>query len=173
MKRSCSLVLAAAFALACVPAGTPVPAGAQSFFGGVPIDGIRCDSMEGAAEHVHASLQIYDRGHALPVPAGVGIAPADGCLYWIHTHAADDVLHIESPVARTFTLGEFFDVWDEPLSWTRAAGVRAPRGKRLSIWVNGRPWRGVDPRRIVLRDHERIVIQNGPPFAHPPGVQFP
>ena len=29
---------------------------------------------------------------------------------WLHTHAADGIVHIESPVDRTYTLGNFFDV---------------------------------------------------------------
>ena len=33
------------------------------------------------------------------------------CFAWLHTHAADGVVHIESPTKRTYTLGNFFDVW--------------------------------------------------------------
>ena len=68
---------------------------------------------------------------------------------------------------RTFDLGEFFDIWGPELSWTKAASVGAPHGRHLSIWVDGNPWHGSDPRAIVFRDHQTIVIQNGPPFAKP------
>jgi hypothetical protein len=140
---------------------------AQSFFGGLPIDGVHCDRMEGSVEHVHANLQLYDRGAAVTVPQGVGMPQGADCLYWIHTHSSDGYIHIESPVKRPFTLGQFFDIWGPELSWRHAASVAAPKGKRLSIWVNGKPWHGSDPRAIVLRDQETIVIQNGPPFAKP------
>ena len=140
---------------------------AQSFFGGLPIDGIHCDRMEGSVEHIHANLQIYDRGRAVTIPQNIGMPQGADCLYWVHTHTADGYIHIESPVTRPFTLGQFFDIWGADLSWTHAAGVAAPRGKRLSIWVNGKAWNGKDPRSIVLRDRETIVIQNGPPFAKP------
>ena len=140
---------------------------AQSYFGGLPIDGVRCDRMEGSVEHIHANLQLYDRGRAVTVPEGVGMPQGGTCLYWIHTHDAGGYIHIEAPVKQPFTLGEFFDVWGPDLSWTQADGVSAPRGKRLSIWVNGVPWHGSDPRAIVLKDHETIVIQSGPPFAKP------
>jgi hypothetical protein len=41
------------------------------------------------------------------VPGGYGwIFPS---FTWLHTHAADDIIHTESPVNRTYTLGEFFD----------------------------------------------------------------
>jgi hypothetical protein len=140
---------------------------AQSFFGTLPIDGIRCDRQEGAVEHVHANLQLYDRGRAVAVPAGVGIPQGSQCLYWLHTHSGDGFIHIESPVKRPFDLGEFFDIWGPALSWTKAASLTAARGHRLSIWVDGKPWHGSDPRTIALHDHETIVIQNGPPFAKP------
>jgi hypothetical protein len=148
---------------------------AQSFFGGLPIDGIRCDRVEGAVEHVHVSLQLYDRGRAVAVPANVGIPQGAGCLYWIHTHSADGFIHIESPVKRSFDLGEFFDIWGPDLSWTKAASVLAPQGRRLSIWVDSKAWYGGDPRSIKLRDRETIVIQSGPPYAtpaHPDWSQF-
>lgn len=138
---------------------------AQSFFGTLPIDGIRCDRTEGAVEHVHVSLQLYDRGRAVTVPANVGIPQGSDCLYWLHTHAADGIIHIESPVKRAFDLGEFFDIWGPDLSWVKAGSVSAAHGARLSIWVDGKAWHGKDPRAIPLRDHETIVIQSGPPFA--------
>jgi hypothetical protein len=140
---------------------------AQSFFGGLPIDGIRCDRMEGSVEHIHANLQLFDRGRAVTVPAYIGIPQGAGCLYWVHTHADDGFIHIESPVRMPFTLGEFFDIWGPDLSWTQAASLQASHGERLSIWVNSNPWHGHDPRAIVLSDRETIVIQNGPPFARP------
>jgi hypothetical protein len=144
---------------------------AQSFFGGSPIDGVRCDSMEGAVEHVHAHILLVDRGRTQNVPANIGIPNGASCLYWIHTHSADGFIHIESPVKRPFTLGQFFDIWGMDLSRTQAANLIAPRGRRLSIWVDGRSYAG-DPNKIVLLDHESIVIQNGPPFAKPGKVDW-
>jgi hypothetical protein len=140
---------------------------AQSLFGGLPIDGIHCDREEGSVEHIHSQLQLFNRGHAVTVPAQIGIPQSGTCLYWLHTHSADGFIHIESTVKRVFTLGEFFDIWGPNLSWTEAGAVTAPHAGRLSIWINGTPWHGPDPRAIVLRDHQTIVIQSGPPFAKP------
>ncbi len=118
-------------------------------------------------EHVHVQLQLFNRGRPVPVPAQIGIPQTGACLYWLHTHSNDGFIHIESPVRRTFTLGQFFDIWGPDLSWNRAGAVAASRGTRLRVWVNGVPWHGNDPRDIVLRDRETVVIQNGPPFAKP------
>lgn len=141
-----------------------LPARAQTFFSGLAIDGIRCDTSEGAVEHVHSHLQLFDRGRAQTVPAQVGIPSGAGCLYWLHTHSSDGIIHIEAPVARTFTLGQFFDIWDMDLNRTTAAGIHARRGTVLHVTVNGRPWTA-DPRAIQLRDRDEIVIQSGPPFV--------
>jgi hypothetical protein len=148
------------------PAANPTMV-AQSLFGGLPIDGIHCDREEGSVEHVHTQLQLFNRGHAVIVPAQIGIPQSGTCLYWLHTHNEDGFIHIESPVKRVFTLGEFFDIWGPDLSWTEAGAVTTAHGARLSIWIDGTPWHGRDPRAIVLRDHETIVIQSGPPFAKP------
>jgi hypothetical protein len=159
-------VIVAAAALA-VGAFSHAPARAQSLMGGnLPIDGIRCDSMEGAVEHIHAHLQIFNRGRGVEVPAQIGIMPIAGCLYWVHTHSSDGIVHIEAPTVRTFTLGEFFDVWGQSLSRSQAGDARAARGHSLRFTVNGHVWAG-DPRMIPLRDREEIVIQNGPPYGSP------
>ncbi len=143
-----------------------IPGHAQNMLGGLPIDGIRCDYGEGAAVHIHVNLQMFDRGRKVIVPSNIGIPIAVGCLYWLHTHADNGMIHIESPVNQLFTLGQFFDIWAVNLSRAQAASIRARRGSALRFTVNGRVWTR-DPKRIPLSNHETIVIQAGPPFAVP------
>jgi hypothetical protein len=166
-RRRCAMQLLIALLMVLRPIGAPAQV-AQSFFGGLPVDGIRCDRQEGSAEHIHAWLALFDRSRAIVVPSGIGIPQAGDCVYWLHTHNPDGFIHIESPVKRSFTLGEFFDIWGPDLSWTQAASLTAAHGRRLSIWVDGVAWHGSDPRSIRLHDHQTIVMQNGPPFARPP-----
>ena len=143
-----------------------MPGSAQSqLLSALPIDGIRCESMEGAVVHIHEHLVMYDRGRQIAVPANIGIPAGQGCLYWLHTHGYDGVIHNEVPIRRTFVLGQFFDVWGGDLSWTQAGPLHAARGKRISVTVNGRIYRGRDPRDILLTDHEEILIQSGPPWV--------
>ena len=130
-----------------------------------PIDGIRCEGMEGAIVHIHAFLALYDRGYRLMVPAGIGLQPT--CQYWLHTHTSDGLIHDESSIYRFFTLGQFFAIWKQPLNWHRAGPLHALRGQRLKITVNGKPYRG-NPQNIELDNHTEIVIKSGPPFImHP------
>ncbi|AHG93725.1 hypothetical protein J421_6190 (plasmid) [Gemmatirosa kalamazoonensis] len=134
---------------------------------GQPIAGIACDAMEGQRLHTHQHLLILDHGKPVAIPADVGRPSTRGCLYWLHTHTPDGIIHIEAPQDRAFTLGEFFSIWGQPLSRTAAATAHAPRGTSLRVWVDGRPYTR-DPKTIVLARHTDVVIEAGPPYPKPP-----
>jgi hypothetical protein len=134
---------------------------------GENISGIACDAMEGARIHIHQHLVLIDHGKSVTIPPAVGQVPARNCLYWIHTHTPDGIIHIESPQSRTFTLSDFFAIWGQPLSRTHAASMRATKGTKLRVWVNGKRYHG-DPGSIPLVAHADIVIEAGPPFVPPP-----
>jgi hypothetical protein len=85
---------------------------------------------------------------------------AQQCYYWLHTHASDGVIHIESPTARIYTLGNFFNEWRQPLGPGRVAGERG----RVTAFLNGRRWTK-DPRRIPLRPHAVIQLDVGSPIV--------
>lgn len=148
-----------AFALAAVLAAVPAHHPSQPR----PIDGIRCEGMEGAVVHIHQFLALYDRGRRVPVPAGIGIPQRGDCQYWLHTHTADGLIHDEVPVRRFFTLGEFFDVWGAELDPYRAGPLFARPGTRLRFVVDGKRFTG-NPRAIRLYNHTEIVIKSGPPY---------
>jgi len=149
------------------PAGAPAP--------GTSVDGIACGRTEQLVFHVHARLTIFVGGRSVRVPAGVGIAnpksqgtPAGAfvvsgsCFAWLHTHAADGIIHMESPVQRTFTLGNFFDVWRQPLDATRVG----PAEGKVTALVNGTIWRG-NPRAIPLHAHTQVQLDVGRPLVAP------
>ena len=156
-----------AFAFAASTLLFAVPASAQyARPRGQPIAGISCDELEGQRIHIHQHLTIYDHGRPVEVPYNVG-RPSDApCLYWLHTHTPDGIIHIEAPVNRSFTLGDFFDVWVQPLSRTEAAGAQLKQGEEMRVWVDGKVYAG-DPRAIKLGDHTDIVIEAGAPFITP------
>jgi hypothetical protein len=131
------------------------------------ISGISCDQMEGSRLHIHQHLLILDHGKEVAIPPDVGQRPASGCLYWLHTHTPDGIIHIEAPKNRTFTLGDFFKIWGQPLSKTEAASAQAAKGSTLKVWVDGKPFTG-NPATIKLAAHTDIVIESGPPFKKPP-----
>jgi hypothetical protein len=147
---------------------------------GATVDGIACQTSEQVAYHIHAHLTIYASGARQVVPAGIGIPGPqqviDGfvaggkCLYWLHTHDATGVVHIESPVRRGYTLGQFFDVWGRPLSDTQVGGDTG----QVTAFVDGKRFAG-DPRSIKLTTHAVIQLDVGkivPPqsFTFPAGL---
>jgi hypothetical protein len=134
---------------------------------GQTISGISCDAQEGQRIHIHQHLVIIDHGKPVAIPQAIGIPAGKQCIYWVHTHTPDGIIHIEAPQNRSFTLGDFFQVWGEPLSRTQVASAKAGKGGLLKVWVDGKPYTG-DPRKIALAPHADIVIEAGPPFPTPP-----
>lgn len=154
-----------------VSAAAATSARAQDTYGnmakGQPVNGIPCDAQEGSRVHIHQHLVIFDHGKEVRIPENVGRPSLANCLYWIHTHTPDGIIHIEAPQNRSFTLGDFFAVWGQPLSRTQAATAHGTKAQPLHIWVNGKPYVG-DPSAIALVPHADIVIEAGPPFPKPP-----
>jgi hypothetical protein len=148
---------------------------------GQTIDGIRCDTAEKVAFHIHAHLAIFVNGKQKQVPYGIGIGlPLRGvnsaagpfvtqgsCFAWLHTHAGDGIIHMEAPKQMTFTLGQFFDVWGQKLSSTQ---VGPGRGKVTAL-VDGKVVKG-NPRDIKLKAHELIQLDVGKPLVGQQEVPF-
>jgi hypothetical protein len=150
-------------------AATTQPSGGTTSNGARIIDGIRCQP-EHLETHYHAHLTLLANGRSMTVPALIGIDLQHQCLYWLHTHDATGVMHIESPDTRTYTLGEFFDVWGQPLSPMRAASLHGT----LKVFV-GKQRVNVNPRNVVLKPHELITIEQGrtvtpPSYTFAPGL---
>jgi len=168
------------------PEGIPIPgaaplAGTATAVTGKDVDGISCQTNEQTIFHIHAHLTIFVNGSPRQVPAGIGIpgartqSSAQGpfvssgtCFYWLHTHAADGVIHIESPVQRTYTLGDFFDEWGQLLGPGRAGPATGP----VVAIYNGQRYLG-NPRDIPLNAHAQIQLEVGKPLIAPVQVTFP
>ena len=166
--------------------GVPAPAasalaGTATAATGQAVDGISCQTGEQSLFHIHAHLTIFVNGTARQVPAAIGIPGAQAqstangpfiaagtCFYWLHTHAPDGIIHIESPVHRTFTLGNFFDEWGQPLGTDR---VGPATGHVVAIY-NGQVYLG-NPRDIPLTAHAQIQLEVGKPLVAPEQVTFP
>jgi hypothetical protein len=134
---------------------------------GETVGGISCDAQEGQRIHIHQHLVIFDHGKQVAIPKNVGQPAMRPCIYWLHTHTPDGIIHIEAPKDRSFTLADFFLVWGQPLGKTIAGPARVDKGGSMKVWVDGKPYAG-DPRAIPLKPHTDIVIEVGPPFVPPP-----
>ena len=126
-----------------------------------PASNVPCGPSEVFTRHDHAHLTILIRGQIKTVPAFVGITATSIC--WLHTHDTSGIIHVEAGDNRTLTLGDFFAVWRQPLSQTVIDGERAGNGGSVQTTVDQQTYAGA-PETIVLRNHEDIVLQLGPPF---------
>ncbi len=142
---------------------------------GLAVNGIKCSTeAEPVVLHVHQHLALFVNGKQIAIPQYIGFVPNPnnpqaGCLYWIHTHDAEGIVHVESPHVRLFHLGDLFAIWGQPLRANDVAGFKGP----VTIWLNGTRFTG-DPKRIPLVAHQQIVIDVGTPvedptYAFPPG----
>lgn len=163
-----------------IPPAAPL-AGVSPSLRGQTVDGISCNTSEQLVYHIHAHLTIFINGVQRAVPAGIGIPGAvftntpqgkfvgnGTCFYWLHTHAASGVIHIESPVHRIYTLGDFFDEWGQPLGPDQ---VGPDKGHVVALY-NGQLYLG-NPRDIPLNPHAQIQLEIGKPLIAPVSITFP
>jgi hypothetical protein len=163
------------------PEGIPIESGtvltsASSAASGQTVDGIKCESTEQVAYHIHAHLAVFVNGSPRPIPLGIGVvspqvsqgfAQASKCYYWLHTHVQDGVIHIESPTKAKYTLQNFFDEWHQPLSASQVAGAKGT----VTAYLNGNKVTG-DPGAIQLTSHAVIQLDVGSPSVPPRTVDW-
>lgn len=159
--------------LSALLAGAFFPSAASAQFlvpDGRTVGGISCDAAEGQRIHIHQHLLILDHGKTVDIPPNVGQPAGKRCIYWLHTHTPDGFIHVEAPLERSFTLGDFFTVWGQPLNKAGVAGAQLAKGESMKVWLNGEAFKG-EPGTIPLTAHADIVIQVGPPYAKPKAVE--
>jgi hypothetical protein len=165
------------------PEGVPlqnVPdlASPNSTVTGHEVDGITCRPTmnQGVNYHVHVHVDIFVNGVQERIPAGAGIDQprlteqqpggefvdngSRSCLYWLHVHANDGIIHVEALHQQNFILGQFFDIWGQPLSSTQVG----PAQGQVTALVNGKVWTG-DPRNIPLASQSVIQLDVGTPVV--------
>ncbi len=136
---------------------------------GAPVDGLPCVLNMDETYHVHAHVSIFLNGDQLMFPAQIGIpkdaAGTDKCVYSLHTHDKSGEIHIEAPAAATFTLGQLFDIWGQPLDTTNV-NVGGIVGLPVTIYVVGDGDTKAtvytdDPKKLELTRHRQVTIQIG------------
>ncbi len=104
--------------------------------------------------HIHPELHIYVNGSEVLVPHDTGIE--NGCMHAIHTHKDWPKLHVEAPVQKDFTLGDFFAVWGKDFSSSKLLDHVLDGDSLITVTVNGEK---VDTyENTILRDKDEIVI---------------
>jgi hypothetical protein len=97
--------------------------------------------------HWHAKLKITEYGRSIVIPPSIGLLGDIAHPSNLHTHEADNIVHMEIPgpvKAEQIMLGALFDVWGREKS------------DIVKMFVNGRPnSEGYD---YVMRDGDEIEL---------------
>jgi hypothetical protein len=121
--------------------------------------GLNALGTEGQALHIHQHLDLFVNGKPVPggIPALIGIND-NSYITELHTHATSGVIHVESPEKKSFVLGQFFAEWAVFLNSKCVGGYC----NGLKWYVNGVRQIG-NPQKLVLKNHQEIVIAVGKP----------
>lgn len=130
-----------------------------------PVDNILCEASEQLAYHVHAHLTIWVNGQKVALPQSIGIASDSSCIYWLHTHQTDGVIHIESPTEKLYTLGNFFNIWSGPFQ-TLQYIPELDQTNGWQVYVDGKLYTG-DFHKLELKSHELITMAYNSPDIQP------
>jgi hypothetical protein len=139
------------------------------------VDGIQCNVREQFLFHIHTHIDIFVNGQVIYIPPQIGIIPGK-CIYWMHTHDGTGIVHIESPINRDFTLGQFYDLWKSKLNNLQVFD-NIFNGKDMTppnVYINGKVPSTINYRDIKLTPHQEIAIVYGrPPDSIPSVYDFP
>lgn len=143
---------------------------------GQTVQGVACDTLTPVV-HVHAHLTLIADGTQRAIPLAVGtpnpfildsLVLAAGCFYWLHTHDATGIIHLEAPNDNTLTLGDFFAIWGQPLSRTNVGGFEGD----VTAWIDSTRYDG-DLAAIPISAHANITLVVGTVPAQLPLYAFP
>jgi hypothetical protein len=145
-----------------------------------PVHGA-CLAQLGARDGAHVEAFAQDR--VVLLPAGIGTRPprryssgrisSARCYGDLVTLEPTGIVLVRHEAH--LSLAALFGSWGQPLSARRVAAFPAPAGARVTVYVDGRHWRG-PPGAVPLRRHAEIVIEVGPhvpphtSYTFPPGT---
>jgi len=122
--------------------------------------------------HMHVALRIVINDEFVIIAGNVGIDPAlykthaldrygikNPKTYPLHTHDTSGVIHIESTELRTFTLGQFFDVWGQTFNEKCIMDKCNDSLNKVTMFIDG--VQSSEFGEHVFRDNETITIIYG------------
>jgi hypothetical protein len=142
---------------------------------GSPIAGYNCvvNPPDTIAYYSHVTILVNNEPQRIPARVGASPSGQTHCFYPIHTDDASGRIHIESATTGTFTLGQLFQIWGQPLTNTNVAGVS---GLPVEVFVtDGTTVTQIpdtDWAAIELTDHREITIGLGTPVAEIPNYTW-
>lgn len=115
-----------------------------------------CTTEMATQYHIHAQLKIMADKKTIEVPANIGIDQVKNCMSSVHTHDVDGVIHVESPIEKDFTLGDFFFNWKQPFDKSQILDFKLDAEHGLKMFVNG--YESTEFENLILKDDQDIII---------------
>jgi hypothetical protein len=128
-------------------------------------------------------IELFARNRVVIVPAGIGVRGpltfSSGRIS--RTRCYGDAVTLEPTglvlvsSGTKLTVADLFRGWGQPLSPVRLAWFTAGPGRRVEVFVDGRPWHG-SAATVPLSRHSEIVLEVGPhvpphrSYTFPPGT---
>jgi|GEM_PF-638511 len=110
-----------------------------------------CTTDMATQYHIHPEIQIVVNNVTQEIPKDIGIQP--GCMTSIHTHEGGGIIHVESPVQKDFTLGDFFAVWKQDFSKDKILTHAVSNSTEIVVTVNGE--RVETYEHTILKDKDK------------------
>jgi len=141
---------------------------------GGEVQGLACIVGLPEVYHVHSHLSIFLDGVALAIPQNIGRVSQqpNACFYSLHTHDMSGKIHVEAAAPATFTLGQLFAIWGQPLETDNVAGLT---GKPIVVYSTDQSTVtqvNSDWKSIELTSHKEITIQVGTPITEIPNFTW-
>lgn len=142
---------------------------------GTPIGRFNCvfNPPQALEFYAHLSILVNNELQRVPLYLGAHRTPQTHCFYAIHTHDASGRIHVTPAAPGTFTLGELFQIWGQPLSNTNVAGIS---GLPIEVFVTDGATtvkvEDTDWASIELRPYREITIALGTPLIEIPNFTW-
>lgn len=142
---------------------------------GSPIGRFNCviNPPQPLAFRAHLSILVNNEPQRIPLYLGASSKPPTHCFYAIHTHDGSGRIHVTPAAPGTFTLGELFEIWGQPLTNTNVAGIS---GLPVEVYVTDgdvtTKIEDTDWANIELKSHREITIELGTPLDEIPNFTW-
>ena len=142
---------------------------------GSPVDTLACETNLDETYHVHIHLSVFVDGAPIAFPRNVGrfqTGTDPACFYSILTHDYSGKIHVEAPAPGSFTLGQLFAIWGQPLEVDNVAGLT---GKPIVVYSTDQGTVTkvtTDWKAIELTTHKEVTIQIGTPITEIPNFTW-
>ena len=116
-----------------------------------------CTTDMATQYHIHPNLKVVVSGEVIDVPQNIGIDFTRNCMSALHTHESNGKIHVESPVKKDFTLGDFFYNWNEIFNKDQIFDYQVDAEHGIKMTVDGVESKEFE--NLVFQDKQQIVIE--------------